>query len=299
MAKRGLGRGLDALLPQKDDNQTENNSLVNIAVNKIVAGRHQPRKEMDRERLEELAQSIINHGVIQPIVVKPVGGSKYEIVAGERRWRACRLAGLKEIPAIIKEITAQETAEVALIENLQRENLNQLEEAEAYQKLIDKYGLSQEEIGIRVGKSRPAIANSLRLLQLPLEIKDMLRKNDLSAGHAKAILGLKEKEKQLEIAGLIMEKGLSVRETEKVVQQWNREEQTNKKDNVIKTETDIARRELEERLQQMLTTRVRLKQGKNNGRIEIYYYTREELDRILAVLLNSNVPRGTFEGMEE
>lgn len=293
MAKRGLGRGLEALLPQKEETDEKDNRIASIAIDKIVAGQHQPRKDIDKEKLEELAQSILNHGVIQPIVVKPIDSTKYEIVAGERRWRACRLAGIKEIPAIIKEINARDTAEIALIENLQRENLNQMEEAEAYQKLIDQHRLSQEEIARRVGKSRPVITNALRLLQLPLEIKDMLRKNELTTGHAKVILSIKEGERQLELANLIREKGLSVRETENIIQQWDNKKKTKKK-NEAKEKIGLENREIEEKLQQMFTTRVKLKQGKNNGRIEIYYYSQEELDRILTVLLDRDVPRGTI-----
>ncbi len=301
MVKRGLGRGLEALLPPKIKETTAKNSLVSIDVNRIVAGQHQPRKNMDPEKLEELSQSIDQHGIIQPIVVKPIGESKYEIVAGERRWRACRLAGKKEIPAIIKDVNAQQTAELALIENIQRENLNQLEEAEAYKKLIDQHGLSQDKIAARVGKSRPAVANALRLLQLPLAIKNMLRKNKLTAGHAKAILSLKNDDKRLEIADLINKKGLNVRETEKIIRRWNKEEKTNQKQAGAEKVSDpnIDIKEIEEKLQQMLTTRVKLKQGQNNGRIEIYYYTQEELERILTVLLEQNVPRGTIDIKEE
>jgi len=292
MVKRGLGRGLGALLPQKEENEDGDKIIASIAIDKIVAGQHQPRKDIDKEKLEELAQSILNHGVIQPIVVKPIGSTKYEIVAGERRWRACQLAGIKEIPAIIKQINARETAEIALIENLQRENLNQLEEAEAYQKLIEQHKVNQEEIARRVGKSRPVIANALRLLQLPAGIKDMLRKNEITTGHAKVIMSLKEERKQLELANLIREKGLTVRETENIIKQW--EKKKRKRRDEEKEKIDPESRELEEKLQQIFTTRVKLKQGQNNGRIEIYYYSQEELDRILTVLLNRDVPRGTI-----
>lgn len=289
MVKRGLGRGLGALLPPNEETEVAAGEVTSIAVDRIVAGRHQPRRDFDTQKLEELAQSIKSHGVIQPIVIKPGGSDKYELIAGERRWRACKLAGLKEIPAIIKDLDARETAEIALIENLQREDLNPLEEAEAYQVLIEEHDLTQEEIARRVGKSRPVVANALRLLQLPVEAQEMLRQNEITTGHAKVILSLKEKDEQLELARLIKEKQLTVREAERVIQQQGRKKKTVKGDQI-----NWEWRELEERLQQVFTTRVRIKQGKNNSRIEIYYFNQDDLERILAAMLKEDVPRGTF-----
>lgn len=289
MVKRGLGRGLEALLPPDEGQGPGLKEVRYVAINKIIAGRHQPRRNFDPEKLEELARSIKSHGVIQPIVVRPAGNDRYELIAGERRWRACQLAGLEEIPAIIKELEAKESAEVALIENLQREDLNPLEEAEAYRSLLEEYNLTQEEVAARVGKSRPVIANALRLLQLPEEIQIMLRNNQITTGHAKVILSLKEKEAQLTLARAIKEKGLTVREAEKQVQQKQKHGREKVKGNHIEWEWQ----EIEEMLQRVFTTRVKIKPGKNNSRIEIYYFNQEDLERILAALLKDNVPHGT------
>ncbi len=289
MVKRGLGRGLEALLPPNSEKEEMNEEITSIAIDRIVAGRHQPRRQFDNQKLEELAQSIRSHGIIQPIVIKPVGNAKYEIIAGERRWRASKMAGLREIPAIIKDLDVGAMAEVALIENLQREDLNPMEEAEAYRALVEEYGLTQEEIARRVGKSRPVITNALRLLQLPGEIQELLRSNEITAGHARAILSLKGKEEQLQLARLIQEKQLTVREAEGFVQQ----KLSTREKPVKKEKQDWEWQELEERLQQVFTTRVRIKMGKTNSRIEIYYFNDEDLERILAALLKEDVPRET------
>ncbi|WP_338818618.1 Stage 0 sporulation protein J [Moorella thermoacetica] len=294
MAKRGLGRGLEALLPPKEVDPENHAAITRIAIDRIVAGRHQPRKDFDNAKLEELAQSIKVHGVIQPIVVKPAGSGKYEIIAGERRWRACRQAGLKEIPAIIKTLDDRATAEISLIENLQREDLNPLEEAEAYEALITEHHLTQEEIAGRVGKSRPVIANALRLLQLPAEIQKMLRSNEISSGHARALLALKDAEHQVALAKKIKEENLSVRETEAIIKKIQSEgELARKKQNPGKRES-LEVRQVEERLQQVLSTRVKLKHGKKSGKIEIFYFGPEDLERIIMVLTGENVSRETF-----
>ncbi|GEA14455.1 MAG: ParB family transcriptional regulator, chromosome partitioning protein [Moorella sp. (in: firmicutes)] len=294
MVKRGLGRGLEALLPAIEENEVLTGEVTRVAVDRIVAGRHQPRRDFDATKLEELAQSIKSHGVIQPIVVKPIGDERYELIAGERRLRACKIAGLREIPAIIKDLDARETAEIALIENLQREDLNPMEEAEAYQALINEHNLTQEEIARRVGKSRPVIANALRLFQLPEEIQEMLRKSEISTGHARIILSLKDREQQLMLARKIKEEGLAVRETEIIakklqasIDQPTKKERKNEK-------VDLEVKQLEDRLQHILSTKVKLSHGKNKGKIEIYYFGTEDLERIIAVLTRNNVSRETF-----
>lgn len=293
MAKRGLGRGLEALLPQKEITPDDKaGTITTIAVDRIVPGKHQPRRNFDNDKMVELAQSIKAHGIIQPIVVKPAGNEKYEIIAGERRWRACRQAGLQEIPAIIKSLDARATAEIALIENLQREDLNPLEEAEAYQALLEEYGLTQEDIAGRVGKSRPVIANALRLLQLPEEIKDMLRENKISSGHARALLSLKDENQQIELAQKIFAENLSVRETEIIIKKLTDGKTAPKRQRV--DAVSVETRQVEERLQQILSTRVKLKTGKNSGKIEIYYFGPEDLERIITTLTGENVSRETF-----
>lgn len=295
MAKRGLGKGLGALLPQQagvEKGKTDN-EVLNISMERIVPGKHQPRKDFDRKKLEELVQSIKSHGIIQPIVVTPAGDGNYELVAGERRWRAGKIAGMKEIPAIVKQVNEREMAEIALIENLQREDLNLLEEAEAYRKLMEVHCLNQEEIAQKVGKSRPVIANALRILQLPSPIKEMIKKQELSAGHAKAILGLKDQAAMVQLADLIKQKGLTVRQTEVMVQRMTAERRMERKtpDNDANG-LEIA--ETEERLQRLFSTKVKIKRSRNGGRVEIYCFSLEELDRILAVLLKEDVPRGTI-----
>ena len=290
MVKRGLGRGLEALLPPDKEQEDADAAVTSIAIDRIMAGRHQPRRQFDNQKLEELAQSIRSHGIIQPIVIKPVGEARYEIIAGERRWRASKMAGLQEIPAIIKDLDSGAVAEVALIENLQREDLNPLEEAEAYRALVEEYGLTQEEIARRVGKSRPVIANALRLLQLPGEVQAMLRDNEITAGHARAILSLKGQEEQLQLARLIQEKQLTVREAEELVQK----ELSTRQKLVKSGKQNWEWQELEERLQQVFTTRVRIKTGKKGSRIEIYYFSDEDLERILVALLKEDVSRETY-----
>lgn len=293
MAKRGLGRGLEALLPQKEIAMEDKDAkITSIAVDRIEPGKHQPRRDFDDVKMAELAQSIKAHGIIQPIVVKPAGNERYEIIAGERRWRACRQAGLQEIPAIIKSLDARTTAEIALVENLQREDLNPLEEAEAYQTLLEDYGLTQEDVAGRVGKSRPVIANALRLLQLPEEIKGMLRENKLSSGHARALLGLKDKKMQVELAKKIVAENLSVRETENIIKKLIGGPTAPKRQRA--DAVNIETHQMEERLQQVLSTRVKLKAGKNSGKIEIYYFGPEDLERIITVLTGENVSRETF-----
>lgn len=285
MVKRGLGRGLGALLPDIKDKE-EINGVQLLPVDSIVAGKHQPREDFDKEKLEELVNSIRAHGVIQPIVVRPLGEGRYELVAGERRWRACRLAGVKEIPALVRELDEREVREIALIENVQREDLNPLEEAKAYQALLVEYGLTQEEIASRVGKSRPVIANALRLLQLPMAIQEMLRQGQLSAGHARALLSLEDMELQVRAATEVVERKLSVRETEELVRRWQKkkadgQESPMREHRQLDWELETVRETLEERL----GTTVKVRPMRQGGRIEIYYYSEGELERLLQLLV--------------
>lgn len=283
MAKRGLGRGLSALLPEVKEISSE---VRHLNIDLIVAGRHQPREDFDQEKLEELAASIRSHGVIQPVVVRPLGDGRYELVAGERRWRACRLAGVKEVPALVRNLSERDVAEIALIENLQREDLNPLEEARAYQALITEYGLTQEEVGARVGKSRPVIANALRLLQLPPTIQEMLRAGELTAGHARALLAVEDEKVQLQVANRVVQQKLSVRETEDLVRKLQSREKKGRP--LVKGEekksTDWSLMSVEEVLEERLGTVVKVRPLQKGGRIEIYYYSREELHRLVEEL---------------
>lgn len=298
MVKKALGRGLDALIPslkgennlQERDNFLEEDTstqVVEVALSQIEPNKYQPRTDFDQEKLEELAASIKEHGVVQPVVLRPLGPQRYQLVAGERRWRASQLAGLTSIPAIIKTFSDQETSEIALIENIQREDLNPLEEASAYKTLIEDFDLTQEELAKKVGKSRSYIANTMRLLNLPPKIQEMIGKGLLSAGHGRALLALPEPG-QLKLAEKIVQEGLTVRETELVVKSLNtlQEERQKKKDNNKKEASalDPDMLDLEVRLQHFFGTKVRLINKKKRGVIEIEYYSQEELNRIIELL---------------
>ncbi len=289
MAKKRVGRGLDSLISNKLDASIEEGAeevlaagggQVMLRLSDIEPNREQPRKVFEDRALEELADSIKRHGIVQPIIVRQ-NGSTYEIIAGERRWRAARLAGLTEVPVIIGNYSKQEAAEIALIENIQRQNLNAIEEAVAYQKLINEYSLKQEEVAERVSKNRSTITNSLRLLKLDDRVKQMVIDEQISAGHARALLSVKDNEKQVKLAYEIMSKEMSVRDAEQLVKQPEKKE----KKPVEKTpEPDFLEYEkLEEELGSTLGTKVNIKKGKNGkGRIEIDYYSQDELERLLA-----------------
>ncbi len=274
MNKRGLGKGLGALIPETEERAE--NSVMQIKVTEVIPNEKQPRRHFSDEALKELSESIKEHGVVQPIIVQKVDGG-YGIIAGERRWRASRLAGLKAIPAIVKDCSNVEVMEIALIENLQREDLNAMEEAYAYRSLMEEYKMTQEEIAKRIGKSRPAIANSLRLVNLPDRIKTFLMNGNLSAGHARALLAIEGEKKQLEIAERIIEQQLNVRQVEKLAQE--KEKSTAKASKSSKVEIEI--KEIEERLMAVLGTKVMIRHKKGKGTIEIEYYSNEELDRII------------------
>lgn len=276
--KRGLGKGLSALI--SDDlilnEKNEKETVEYISIDLISPNKNQPRKSMDESALNELANSIKVHGLIQPIIVRKVD-KRYEIIAGERRWRACEIAGLKEIPCIVKDVGDGESSKYALIENIQREDLNPIEEALAYKRLMEEYNLTQEELAKELGKSRSYIANTVRLLNLPEKVIEYITAGKLTAGHGKALLSIKDENKQLQIAEEIINNDLNVREAENITSKKAKgKEKDNKKDPYIV--------EIEENLMRILGTKVNLVQGKKKGKIEIEYYTNEDLERILDIL---------------
>lgn len=284
-----LGRGLDALLGSYSE--TVENTVQNISLNLIDNNSNQPRVQFDEDKLTELAESIRVHGIVQPILLKKIG-ERYRIIAGERRFRAARLAGLAEIPAIIKNMSEREMQEVALIENLQRVDLNPIEEASAIKELLSGYGLTQEELASRLGKSRPAITNALRLLTLPQEVQEMLREGKLSAGHARALAALDDPKDIIEIANSVVENKLSVRETEALVKKLqaqiaaedNADEQ-NQKPQSRKTALTSELKNAQQRLTEYLGTKVRFKGDEDKGKIVIEYYSKDDLMNIFDMLI--------------
>lgn len=276
MMKKGLGKGLGALITSADT-QNNDSDIKELKINEIEPNINQPRKHFDNDKLQQLAESIKQHGVVQPIIVKKEDDT-YRIIAGERRWRASRLAGLTSVPVIIRDVSSKQLMEIALIENLQREDLNPLEEAQAYDRLMKEYQLTQEEIANTVGKSRPAIANSLRLLGLPDEILAMLVSEELSSGHARALLSLEDKELQFKAAKEILEKNLSVRETEKLVKKL----MTGSKPKAVKKNEEF--QNIEEKLKDIFGTKVKLVNNNKRGKIMIEYYSNDELERILELV---------------
>lgn len=302
--KSGLGRGLDALFPEKTvqnnkiqtvktvksektipteskkSNQHENsNGERMMKISLIEPNRDQPRKKFDEDALQELSESIKQYGILQPLLVSDKK-DYYEIVAGERRWRAAKMAGLKEVPVVIKEFSTQEIVEISLIENIQREDLNPVEEAMAYKRLMDEFHLKQDEIAERVSKSRTAVTNSMRLLKLDSRVQQMMVDEMISAGHARAILAIADTEKQYNVAMKVFDEKLSVRETEKLVK--NVLMPTKKKKTVSDSTEDAIYESLEEKMKNITGTRVFIHRKKNNkGKIEIEYYSRDDLDRII------------------
>ncbi|AWX59090.1 MULTISPECIES: ParB/RepB/Spo0J family partition protein [Brevibacillus] len=275
---RGLGKGLNALITSNLIEEGE--QVKEVSINEIRPNPYQPRKEFEQSAIEELAQSIKEHGIIQPLIVrKSIKG--YELVAGERRLRAAKVAGLKEVPVVVKAYTDQQLMEIALIENLQRENLNPLEEAEAYDKLISHHDYTQEQLAQKIGKSRPHVANMLRLLQLPEKIRKMVSAAELSMGHSRALLGVTDKKVQQQLANDVVEKGLSVRQLEELVKQLNVSRETKKK-KPAKNEPVLI--EMEERLRSRFGTAVKIKKGSKRGKIEIDFYSQEDLERIIEML---------------
>ncbi len=280
--RKRLGRGLDALISVEP---RAGEGVVELPVDEIVPNRFQPRQDFDAESLEELAASIREHGVVQPIIVRRAGVN-YEIVAGERRWRAARLAGRKSIAAVVRELSDGEAAMVALIENVQREDLNPIEEARAYRCLMEQFGLTQEEVALRVGKSRPAIANALRLLSLDETVQKWIAEGKLSAGHARALASLNSPAAQREVGRRVVEGGLNVRQTEALVRRRGKPSGEGKRGKVA--ETGLAQA-LAQELQRRLGTRVRILQTRGGkGRVEIEFSGKEELERVYDVIMGAS-----------
>ena len=282
-----LGRGLDALISTEEEVHTSGSSSINeVPVFKIKANPNQPRREFQPEALQELADSIRQIGIIQPITLRLMEDGTYQIIAGERRFRAARLAGVKEVPVIIKDYSSQEVMEIALIENIQREDLNPIEEALAYQQLIKDYRLKQDEVAEKVAKSRTAITNSLRLLKLDERVQEMVIEGKLSSGHARAIISIEDKEKQYMVAQKIFDEKLNVRDVEKLVKNIDKLDKTVEK---TKPENDFVYRDFEEKLKKIMGTQVVIKNKNNNkGKIEIQYYSQAELERIYDMLKKIN-----------
>ena len=282
--KRGLGRGLEALLPAKNEEQN-GIKLKEIKLADVVPNIKQPRKLMDEDKLVELAESIREHGVVQPIVVRPLGAGDYELIAGERRWRACLSLGMEKIPAIIREYDDLEATAVALIENIQRENLNPLEEAMAYKVLMDDFGLTQEDVSKRVGKSRPFVGNMVRLLTLPPDIKNMMAEGKISTGHARAILAIEDKKKQIKLAGRIIEKQLNVRQTEKLVKTV-----TEKKTVRQRIKKTFILKDFEDQLINILASKVKITSSPGGGgKIVIQYNSEDDLRWLVKVLTGQEI----------
>lgn len=278
--KGGLGKGFNSLFLENSVDEVSAGNADKIKLIDIVVNKEQPRKVFDDEKLNELAESISQHGVIQPILVRPLSDGTYQIVAGERRWRASRIAGLTEIPAVVREMSQEEAMAVALIENLQREDLNPIEESEGIKLLIDKFELTQEEVSKRLGKSRSSVTNSLRILKLPDEVKKYVENSIISTGHAKAILSLESEEKIIEIAKLIIEKNLSVRETESLVKKLNSQKKIKQKQN---KKRDIFYDEVELALSESLGRKIQITCIKDKGSIKIEFFDREDLEKLIKI----------------
>lgn len=286
MAKsRGLGKGLEALITENVLEETEDKPIseITINVNEIEPNAKQPRKSFDEDKLMELTDSIRQYGVIQPLIVSKKG-DYYNIIAGERRWRAAKRAGIKDIPVLIKDYSSQEILEISLIENIQREDLNSIEEAKAYERLIKEFKLKQEQIAVRVSKSRSAIANSLRLLNLNEKVQQMVVEGLITSGHARALLGIEDKQHQYNIALKIIDEELSVRETEKLIKNLkeNKTDKNVKKDDPL----DPIFRDIEDRMKEIMGTKVQIIKGKKKSKIEIEYYSDEDLERIMNLFEN-------------
>lgn len=278
MNKR-LGRGLDALIPSLNIN--EDDKVVEIPVTQLRANPYQPRKHFNEESIAELAASIKEHGVIQPIIVR-AALKGFEIIAGERRWRASQQSGLAVIPAVVRKFSDQQVMEIALIENLQREDLNSLEIAQAYQNLMHQFELTQEELAFKVGKSRSHIANFLRLLQLPDKVKEYVSRGTLSMGHARAIAGIKEPKMIEELTEMTILQEWSVRQLEEAIQKLS--EETKDKRKSKKTKKDPFINQLEDNLRDRFRTTVKIKQNKEKGKIELLYYSKDDLERLLDLM---------------
>jgi ParB family chromosome partitioning protein len=281
--RMALGKGLGALLPEFG--QAESKALLYCGIEEILPNRSQPRKHFDESKIEELAVSIKEKGVLEPLIVRRTDQG-YELIVGERRWRAAQKAGLKEVPVLVKEAQGREALEISLIENLQREDLNPIETAEAFKHLLEAFDISQEDLSKRMGKDRTTITNTLRLLRLPSEVRNHLLQNRITSGHARAILSLESKDKQKELCALIVKKGLSVREAEAIAKRWSEKPGKPPVSRVKKRdETESQLNSLKDSLRKYLGTKVHIVQKGKRGRIEIEYYSHEDLERIVETIL--------------
>jgi ParB family chromosome partitioning protein len=281
--RMALGKGLGALLPEFG--QVEPKAFLYCGIEEIIPNRSQPRKLFDESKIQELAESIKEKGILEPLIVRRTDQG-YELIVGERRWRAAQKAGLKEVPVLVKEIEGREALEISLIENLQREDLNPMEAAEAFKYLIEEFNISQEDLSKRMGKDRTTITNTLRLLKLPLEVRNQLLQNRITSGHARAILSLEHKEKQKELCALVIKKGLSVRQAEAIAKRWS--EKPKKSVTPVKKRSDLESQltSLQDSLRKYLGTKVLITQQKDKkGKIEIEYYSHEDLERIVEAIL--------------
>lgn len=291
--KRGLGKGIDAMI---SGDETKTKKIVKevikegdtIDINKIEPNSNQPRKNFNEDKIHELAESIKQHGLIEPLIVQKGKKGFYTIIAGERRWRAAREAGIKEIPVIVKDYTDQQVMEIALIENIQREDLNAIEEAEAYERLIKDFNLKQDEVAERVSKSRVAITNSLRLLKLDPRVREMIIEDKIKSGHARALLGITDPEEQYRLAVMIFDNSMSVRETEKMVKKYLADkDKPAKKVKEKDTQTELIYKDYEEKLKTVIGTKVNINnKGKGKGKIEIEYFSPDEFDRIISMMMS-------------
>lgn len=280
-SERGLGKGLGALLGETSLQPQENGSVY-LPIAKVEPGLNQPRKQFDEESLNDLADSVREHGIIQPLTVRRLSSGYYQIIAGERRWRAAKIAGLSEVPAVIIEADDRKVMELGLIENLQREDLNPMEEADGYLALKEEFGMTQEEIAQRMGKSRPAIANALRLTALPPLLRDMVVDGDLSAGHARTLLALPREDLQEKAAQMVVSRELSVRQTEALVKSLQSEVKPGKAKGL--DEQRIYLDEIEKNLSNRLGRKVSIAAGKKKGKIELEYYDLDDLEALLSLL---------------
>ena len=295
MAARGLGKGLDALIPsgineksektekqKKTEEKSGGETIVNIT--KVEPNREQPRKNFDEDALEELAESIKQFGLLQPILVQD-RKTYYEIIAGERRWRAAKKAGLKEVPVIMKNLSEQEIVEISLIENIQRENLNPIEEAQAYKRLLTEFNLKQDEVAERVAKSRTAVTNSMRLLKLCDDVQQMVIEGLILTGHARALISIEDPEQQYNIAQQIFDEKLSVRDVEKLVKNLNKPAKVSSKKETIDKSLEAVYQDIEENLKQKLSTKVSItSKGNGAGKLEIEFYSHDDLERLMDLL---------------
>lgn len=286
---RGLGRGLGALIPQMEDEELS--KALEVSIEEIQPNPYQPRKEFNQEKINELANSIKEHGIIQPLLVRKTN-SGFQLIAGERRWRAAQMIELKTVPVVVRDMQDEQMMEIALVENLQRSDLNPIEEAEAYQRLMETFQLTQEDVAQKVGKSRPAVANTLRLLQLPEDIRKLLMADAITMGHARALLALSDRNKQRETCQSIIQNELSVRETEELIRRILQPTVSRETSKASSLSQDSKKNphlmSIEDELKQLFGTKININSSGKRGKIEIEYYSSEELERVLEILLGKN-----------